>query len=126
MRAPLILLLGLAPLARAGDCNKNKHCASDEFCYSSSDSECSNRNCDCKACSSYGGKPGFSANGQNCDRYESNCGGDCTASAPAPAPAPNPPTDCDSPETESECRAAVAAAGLSEGGCNYAFSGNYG
>ena len=70
MRAPLILLLGLAPLARAGDCNKNKHCASDEFCYSSSDSECSNRNCDCKACSSYGGKPGFSANGQNCDRYE--------------------------------------------------------
>ena len=86
MRAPLILLLGLAPLARAGDCNKNKHCASDEFCYSSSDSECSNRNCDCKACSSYGGKPGFSANGQNCDRYENVCGGDCTASAPTPAP----------------------------------------
>ena len=126
MRAPLILLLGLAPLARAGDCNKNKHCDSDEFCYSSSDAACSNRNCDCKACSSYGGKPGFSANGQNCDRYENVCGGDCTASAPAPAPAPNPPTDCDSPETESECRAAVAAAGLSEGGCNYAFSGNYG
>ena len=92
MRAPLILLLGLAPLARAGDCNKNKHCASDEFCYSSSDSECSNRNCDCKACSSYGGKPGFSANGQNCDRYENVCGGDCTASAPTPAPPTRRPT----------------------------------
>ena len=93
MRAPLILLLGLAPLARAGDCNKNKHCeGDDEFCYSSSDSECSNRNCDCKACSSYGGKPGFSANGQNCDRYENVCGGDCTASAPTPAPPTRRPT----------------------------------
>ena len=38
MRARLVLLLGLAPLARASDCNKNKHCASGEFCYSSSDS----------------------------------------------------------------------------------------
>ena len=94
MRAPLILLLGLAPLARAGDdCNKNKHCDSDEFCYSSSDAACSNRNCDCKACSSYGGAPGFSASGQNCERYENICGGDlditivdldATADAPGP------------------------------------------
>ena len=33
---------------------------------------------------------------------------------------------CVSPETEAECQTAVAAAGLSEGGCNFAFSGNYG
>ena len=83
MRARLVLLLGLAPLARASDCNKNKHCAGGEFCYSSSDSACSNRNCDCKACASYGGAPGFSASGQNCERYENICGGDCTKSAPA-------------------------------------------
>ena len=38
MRAPLILLLDLGRIAHASDCNKNKHCASGEFCYSSSDS----------------------------------------------------------------------------------------
>ena len=89
MRAPLILLLGLAPLARAGDCNKNKHCSSGEFCWSSGNS-CSNMNCDCKSCSSYGGTPGFSSGSQNCDRYENICGGDCTASAPAPRPCSRP------------------------------------
>jgi len=31
-----------------------------------------------------------------------------------------------SPETEAECRAAVAAEGLSEGGCGFAFTGDYG
>ena len=33
---------------------------------------------------------------------------------------------CVSPETEAECRAAVAAEGLSEGGCGFDFVGNYG
>ena len=33
---------------------------------------------------------------------------------------------CVSPETDGECRAAVIAAGLSEGGCNFGFSGAYG
>ena len=33
---------------------------------------------------------------------------------------------CVSPETDGECRAAVLAAGLSEGGCNYGFAGDYG
>ena len=33
---------------------------------------------------------------------------------------------CVSPETKEECQAAVAAAGLREGGCGYAFAGNYG
>ena len=32
---------------------------------------------------------------------------------------------CVSPETEAECRAAVAAEGLSEGGCGFAFAGAY-
>jgi hypothetical protein len=40
----------------------------------------------------------------------------CVASAAA----------CVSPETEVECRAAVAAEGLSEGGCGFAFTGDYG
>ena len=96
MRAPLILLLGLAPLARAGDCNKNKHCSSGEFCWSSGNS-CSNMNCDCKSCSSYGGTPGFSSGSQNCQRYENICGGDCTASAPAPAPPTRRPTQRPTP-----------------------------
>ena len=33
---------------------------------------------------------------------------------------------CVSPETDGECRAAVIAAGLSEGGCDFGFSGAYG
>jgi hypothetical protein len=33
---------------------------------------------------------------------------------------------CVSPETDGECRAAVLAAGLSEGGCNHGFAGDYG
>ena len=33
---------------------------------------------------------------------------------------------CVSPETDGECRAAVLAAGLSEGGCDFGFSGAYG
>ena len=80
MRAPLILLLGLVASGLAGSCNKNKHCSSGEFCWSSGNS-CSNMNCDCKSCSSYGGTPGFSSGSQNCQRYENICGGDCTASA---------------------------------------------
>ena len=60
MRAP-ILLLGLAPLARASgtnDCNVNGHCSSGEFCYSRNVGNGGNefcgpgslRNCDCHAC----------------------------------------------------------------------------
>ena len=43
------------------------------------------------------------------------------AAQPTPAPVP-----CVSPETEAECQTAVAAAGLSEGGCGFDFAGDYG
>ena len=43
------------------------------------------------------------------------------AAQPTPAPVP-----CVSPETEAECRAAVAAAGLSEGHNIKPFAGDYG
>ena len=79
MRAP-ILLLGLAPLARAGtnDCNVNGHCSSGEFCYSSNIGNGGNefcgpgslRNCDCHACDDYlyGGGPVSASGTQNCAR----------------------------------------------------------
>ena len=41
MRAPI--LLGLVASGLAGSCNKNKHCDSDEFCYSSSAAACLDR-----------------------------------------------------------------------------------
>ena len=88
MRAP-ILLLGLVASGLAGSCNKNKHCNSGEFCYSSANS-CSNRNCDCHDCDDYNGAPGFTSGTQNCQRYENICGGDCTKSAPAPTRRPTP------------------------------------
>ena len=85
-----LFLLGLVASGLAGDCNKNNHCSSGEFCYSSSDSACSNRNCDCHDCDDYNGAPGFTSGTQNCQRYENICGGDCTASAPAPTRRPTP------------------------------------
>ena len=85
-----LFLLGLlAASGLAGDCNKNSHCSSGEFCYSSANS-CSNRNCDCHDCDDYNGAPGFTSGTQNCQRYENICGGDCTASAPAPTRRPTP------------------------------------
>ena len=41
-------------------------------------------------------------------------------------PTPAPSETCVSPETEAECQTAVAAAGLSEGGCGFDFAGDYG
>ena len=85
-----LFLLGLlAASGLAGDCNKNSHCSSGEFCYSGTNS-CSNRNCDCHDCDDYNGAPGFTSGTQNCQRYENICGGDCTASAPAPTRRPTP------------------------------------
>ena len=85
-----LFLLGLlAASGLAGDCNKNNHCSSGEFCYSSANS-CSNRNCDCHDCDDYNGAPGFTSGTQNCERYENICGGDCTKSAPAPTRRPTP------------------------------------
>ena len=87
MRAPI--LLGLVASGLAGSCNKNKHCNSGEFCYSSTNS-CSNMNCACHDCDDYNGAPGFTSGTQNCERYENICGGDCTKSAPAPTRRPTP------------------------------------
>ena len=56
-----LFLLGLlAASGLAGDCNKNNHCSSGEFCYSGTNS-CSNRNCDCHDCDDYNGAPGFTS-----------------------------------------------------------------
>merc|ERR1712091_731924 len=111
-----LFLLGLVASGLAGDCNKNNHCSSGEFCYSSANS-CSNRNCDCHACDDYNGAPGFTSGTQNCQRYENICGGDCTASAPAPTRRPTPrpvaatprPTAFDGTFDDSTIKTAVAA-----------------
>ena len=57
MRSPILLGL-VASSGPAGSCNKNKHCDSGEFCYSSTNS-CSNMNCACHDCGDYNGAPGL-------------------------------------------------------------------
>ena len=111
MRARLVLLLGLAPLARASDCNKNKHCSDDEFCYSTtSGGACSNKNCACEACDGFG-QPGFGSSDENCDRYESRCSYACDGSDyPATAPAPAAPSH----DSEIAAWAALAPRGVRE------------